>query len=82
MAPRSLTFEKGDILTIEAEVLRARAGGTVTFSLFGHPGVTRIPGDSPGLRCRAIRIGVDHVEKVARHQRFPVASALLLGCRL
>ena len=41
--------EKGDILTIEVEVLRAWADGTVTFSLYGHPGVTTIPGDSPQI---------------------------------
>jgi hypothetical protein len=41
--------EKGDILTLEVEVLRAWADGTVTFSLFGHPGVTTIPSDSPQI---------------------------------
>ena len=41
--------EKGDILTLEVEVLRAWADGTVTFSLFGHPGLTTIPDDSPQI---------------------------------
>lgn len=39
-------IEKGDMLTLEVEVLTAWADGTVTFSLFGHPGLTTIPGDS------------------------------------
>jgi hypothetical protein len=42
-------MEKGDILTLEVEVLTAWADGTVTFSLFGHPGLTTIPGDSPQI---------------------------------
>jgi hypothetical protein len=42
-------IEKGDILTLEVEVLRAWADGTVTFSLYGHPGVTTIPRDSPQI---------------------------------
>jgi hypothetical protein len=42
-------IEKGDMLTLEVEVLTAWADGTVTFSLFGHPGLTTIPGDSPQI---------------------------------
>ena len=49
MPPRSPKIEKADILTIEVEVLRAWADGTVTFFLFGHPGLTTIPDDSPQI---------------------------------
>jgi hypothetical protein len=42
-------IDKGDKLTLEVEVLSAWADGTVTFSLFGHPGLTTIPGDSPQI---------------------------------
>ena len=49
MAPRQPKIEKGDILTLEVEVLRAWTDGTVTFSLFGHPGLTTIAGDSPQI---------------------------------
>ncbi len=44
-------IEKGDVLSLE--VLRAWAGGTVTFSLCGYPGVTSIPDNSPQI------VGVD-----------------------
>ncbi|GLS29979.1 hypothetical protein SAMN04488498_104316 [Mesorhizobium albiziae] len=42
-------IDRGDKITIEVEVLSAWADGTVTFSLFGHPGMTTIPGDSPQI---------------------------------
>ncbi|GLS30734.1 hypothetical protein SAMN04488498_1296 [Mesorhizobium albiziae] len=42
-------IDRGDKITIEVEVLSAWADGTVTFSLFGHPGLTTIPGDSPQI---------------------------------
>ena len=47
MPPRKI--DKGDKLALEVEVLSAWADGTVTFSLFGHPGLTTIPGDSPQI---------------------------------
>jgi hypothetical protein len=49
MAPRPSKIEKGDILILEVEVLRAWTDGTVTFSLFGHPGLTTISADSPQI---------------------------------
>ena len=42
-------IDRGDNITIEVEVLSAWADGTVTFSLFGHPGLTTIPGNSPQI---------------------------------
>ena len=41
--------DRGDKITIEVEILSAWADGTVTFSLFGHPGLTTIPCDSPQI---------------------------------
>ena len=49
-------IDRGDTITIEVEVLSAWADGTVTFSLFGHPGLTTIPGDSPQI------VGVEKVK--------------------
>ena len=42
-------IEKGDKLIVEVDVLSAWQDGTVTFSLFGHPGLTTIPGASPQI---------------------------------
>ena len=50
-------LQKGDILTLEVEVLRAWDDGTVTFSLFGYPGLTNIPGDSPQI------VGIEKVKQ-------------------
>ena len=47
MPPRKI--DKGDKRTLEIEVLSAWADGTVTFSLFGHPGPATILGDSPQI---------------------------------
>lgn len=55
--------EKGDILTLEVEVLTAWADGTVTFSLFGQPGLTTIPSDSPRI------VGVQKVKQKSYRRR-------------
>lgn len=42
-------IEPGDRLTIEVDGLKVWDDGRVTFSLFGHPGKTTIPGNAPQI---------------------------------